>query len=148
MFSTFFNAVEESEVAAPRCDVLFIYCDITAVGAVAGSELGLREIIRDSGATVVVVASDNSGDHYAASGRQRAPYGTANLAMKIDRRGPAFPVFYRSLFEYMSQGVSMPMAWVKIAPQAPGRDHPACPSAICSLERGHVTFGSPIGFAG
>jgi hypothetical protein len=146
--STFFHVVEESEVAVPECDVLFVYCDFTADGAIAGSEAGIREMIRDSGAMVVVVASDNSADHYIASGRQRPPYGTANLAMTIDRRGPAFPTFYARLFDYMSQGVTMPMAWVKIAPQIPGRDHLDCPGAICALERGHVTFGSPIGFNG
>src|SRR5258708_36052390 len=46
---------------APQCDVLFMYCDIAADGRIQGSDSGLREFIRDSGASVVVVASENGG---------------------------------------------------------------------------------------
>jgi len=145
--STFFLSVEQSEGVVPSCDVLFLYCDLTPDGAVIASESSFREIIRDSGATVAVVASDNSGDRYIAAGKP-APYGMANLAMTIDRRGNAFPSFYKRLFDYMSQGISMPVAWVKIAPQIPGMDHQDCPGGIFSCERGQVTFGSPIGFTG
>jgi hypothetical protein len=145
--STFFSSIDESEATVPSCDVLFLYCDLTADGAVAGSESSFREIIRDSGATVVVVASDNSAEHYMAAGKLAA-YGMVNLAMTIDRKGEAFPSFYKRLFDYMSQGISMPVAWVKIAPQIPSAAHQSCPSAICSLERGQVEFGSPIGFTG
>ena len=96
--SAFFLSVEESETAGPSCDVLFLYCDFKPDGTVVASESGFREIIRDSGATVVVVASNNSADRYIAAGKP-APYGTANLAMTIDRRGDVLPSFYKRLFD-------------------------------------------------
>jgi hypothetical protein len=119
---------------------------LTADGSVLNSQSGFREIIQNSGAAIVIVASQNPAEHYIATGKPTA-YATANLAMTMDRRGEAFPTFYKRLFDLMSQGVSMPVAWVKIAPQVPGSEHDDCPGAICRMERGQVTFGSPIGFA-
>jgi len=70
----------------PQCDVLFLYCDIAPDGRIQGSNSGLREIIRDSGASVVVVASENGGDSYVAAGKKRE-YGRANLVLTMQRRG-------------------------------------------------------------
>jgi hypothetical protein len=71
------------DLAAPRCDVLFLYAELTAEGDVLGSARGLREIIRDGGAKVVVVASANPSGHYIRAGKQKS-YGQANLVMTLD----------------------------------------------------------------
>jgi hypothetical protein len=123
----------------PQCDVLFLYCDIAADGRIQGSESGLRELIRDSGASVVVVASENGGDAYIAACKNKR-YGRANLVMTMQRRGYVFPAFFVRLFSDMKAGVSMPVAWVKLAPQIPGREHVDCPATIFTCERGQIAF--------
>jgi len=123
----------------PKCAVLFLYCDVEHDGRIRGSTKGLRELIRDSGAAVVVVASENEGDAYVAAGKQTG-YGRANLVMTLQRNGSVFPSFFARLFTDMKRGVPMPVAWVKLAPQIPGHDHPDCPGTIFACEAGQVAF--------
>jgi hypothetical protein len=66
-------------------------------------------------------------------------YGHANLVMTLDRKGGAFPGFFRRLFSAMFEGASMPVAWARLAPQhAPA--HADAPETIFAAERGQVTF--------
>jgi hypothetical protein len=123
----------------PQCDVLFMYCDIEADGRISGLESGLREVIRDSGASVVVVASENGSDSYIAAGKNKR-YGRANLVMTIQRRGDLFPAFFVRLFSEMKAGVSMPVAWSKLAPQIPEHKHADCPATIFTCELGQIAF--------
>ena len=41
----------------------------------------------------------------------------------------------------MLAGTSMPLAWVKLAPQVP-EQRPDIPATICLMEAGHIAFGS------
>ena len=134
-----FSSVEISEFVTPRCDVLFAYCDLTADGYASGSGSSLREIVRDSGTAVVVVASENPQEGIIAA-TKKTGYGHANLAVTLQRKGPAFSSFYRRLFEAMAQGTTMPVAWVRLAPQIPGYDHPDCPSGFFLCEAGQIAF--------
>src|SRR5665213_1004194 len=104
-----FAEVQAIDLAALKCDVLFLYAELTVEGAVLGSARGLREIIRDSGARVVVVAAANPSAHYIRAGKQK-PYGQANLVMTLDRHGDAFGRFFLALFSKMKRGVPMPSA--------------------------------------
>lgn len=131
---------DQTSEGVPACDILFLYCDIELNGKIQNSTDGLREIIRDSGAVIVVVASENHGESYIAAGKDKG-YGKANLVMTLERNGNVFPTFFRKLFSEMKNGVSMPVAWVKLAPQIPGQDHLDCPGTIFSCEAGQVTFG-------
>ena len=124
----------------PQCNVLFLYCDVGLDGNILGSKVGLREVIRDSGASVVVVASENEGNAYIAAGKNTG-YGKANLVMTLQRKGDAFPKFFAHLFADMKKGIPMPSAWVKLAPQIPGHDHPTCPGTIFACEAGQIAFG-------
>lgn len=134
-----FSSIQESATAPPLCDVLFIYCDIGPEGEIAGTTATLRDIIRNSGARVVVVASDNSDASYIASAKKKG-YARVNLVMTLDRRGAVFSSFFRRLFEQMRDGTSMPMAWVKLAPQIPGHDHVDSPGTIFVAGAGHISF--------
>lgn len=134
-----FTSSVESSDTPPACNVLFLYCHVEPSGSIRGSSRGLREIIRDSRAAVVVVASENTGDSYIAAGKQRG-YGHANLVMALDRRGDIFPKFFQRLFTEMKHGVSMPVAWVKLAPQAPRAEHADCPGTIFACEVGQLAF--------
>lgn len=134
-----FDSVLESQREVPHCDVLLIYCDLQANGRIHNSSEGLREIIRDSGASVVVVASENEGEGYIAAA-QHKDYGLANLVMTVERNGKCFPRFFHDLFAQMKRGVTMPVAWVTLAPQIPGRVQEDCPVTIFACELGQVAF--------
>jgi len=135
----FGKPVEARNGVPPKCDVLLIYARLTAAGKVEHSDLGIREIVRDSGATVALVASPNSAEAYIA-GTPRTGYGRANLVMTLDRRGKTFPTFFARLFKLMFAGTTMPVAWVQLAPQIPGQDHADAPETIFAAEAGQVAF--------
>ena len=137
--TSFFATIAETTKSAPSCDVLLVYCDFDSDGNVIGSTLGLREIVRDSGAKIVIVASENSGGKCVKAARTTG-FGKANLVLTINRKGTAFATFFKRLFGDMANGVSMPNAWVKLAPQIPGRDHPDCPDSFFACEIGPVTL--------
>lgn len=105
-----FSSSFESSTDPPKCDVLFIYCEIKDDGAIGSHPRTLREIIRDSGAAIVVVATANITAAYMAAGKKQK-HGAANLVMTLDRRGPGFGNFFRHLLTLMKNGVSMPVAW-------------------------------------
>jgi hypothetical protein len=134
-----FGKAAQSTDTSPACDVLFIYARIKNSGAVDGSKGGLREIVRDSGASVVVVAIENSVDAYIA-GAPKKPYGSTNLVMTLERRGTRFPMFFARLFKMMFAGETMPVAWAKLAPQIPGAEQEDTPGTIFAAEAGQVTF--------
>lgn len=134
-----FDEVRVVNLTTLACDVLFLYADLTAEGAVLGSDRGLREIIRDSGAKVVIVASANPSGHYIKAGKQK-PYGQANLVMTLDRHGKGFGRFFSELFSKMKRGASMPSAWIELNPQVPGREQSDCPDAIFACEIGPLVF--------
>jgi hypothetical protein len=138
-FQPLFAAMEESNVSPPVCDVLMIYACVEADGKIAGSADGLREIIRQSGASIVVVASENEGKSYAAAGRSSG-YGQANLVLTLRRKGVAFTQFFTQLFSRMRKGKSMLLAWVELAPQIPGATHENCPESIFAAEISHIVF--------
>ena len=124
----------------PTCDVLFIYARVRPDGTLEHANRGLRELIRDSGAVVVVVASENPGQAYIA-GAATKPYGQANLVMTLNRNGEGFHRFFASLFSKMAAGVSMPVAWVQLAPQHPNAQANDLPGTIFACEAGQVAFG-------
>src|SRR5262245_20480065 len=67
-----FNEVNASTHEVPRCQLLLLYCTLARDGTVSNTELGLREIIRDAAAPVVIVATPNSGASYTAACRPRS----------------------------------------------------------------------------
>ena len=123
----------------PFCDVLFLYCDIDSNGGIGNGSGTLRDLIAKLRAPLVVVASENSGDAYIASTKGQT-HGRANLVMTLSRRGEAFPTFFVQLFKDMKKGTSMPMAWVKQAPQGPTKKHESLPSTIFACEAEQLVF--------
>jgi hypothetical protein len=61
--------------------------------------------------------------------------------MTLSRQGAAFPPFFAQLFTDMKRGVSMPVAWVKLAPQGPVKEQDKLPSTIFACEAGQMVFG-------
>lgn len=134
-----FYSVKESTLETPRCDVLLIYAAVGMDGSLKGTDSTLRQIIFDSGAKIVVVANENDPAHYNLSLKQPGD-GRANIVLTIDRRGLIFASFLNRLFEIMAKGISMPVAWVRLAPQRSEEDHPDCPSTVFLCEAGSVVF--------
>jgi hypothetical protein len=130
---------QQSSADPPLCDVLFLYCDIGLNGDIENYSGNLRDVIQTSGAKVVVVASENRGEAYIASIKAKT-HGLANLVMTIARKEAAFPKFFSRLFEDMKKGVSMPMAWVKLAPQGPVKEHANLPEMFFVCEAGQMVF--------
>jgi hypothetical protein len=138
-----FSGCLESAGDLPVCDVLMIYATIRPDGLIQNASQSLRELIYKSHAPIVVVATENSAQSYIAAGK-RPGAGKANLVMTMKRNGLIFPNFFKELFGMMYRGVSMPMAWVKLAPQIPGKEHDNVPGTICAMEVTHVIFKSVV----
>ena len=132
-----FTSLEESTNVVPKCDVLFLYATLSEGGTLQKTDRDLRITIRDSGAKIVVVATENTNPKPS---KDKPTYGRANLVITGSRNGASFPRFFRELFTRMKKGQSMPMAWVRIAPQGPNSKHSDCPSTICLMEAGAVSF--------
>ena len=140
VLSPLFKASHASTDMVPSCEVLFLYCTLDAQGKILGNAKSIRDLIKNAGAYVAVVASENSPDSYIKAMGTRNDW-HANIALVIDRKADKLALFFRRLFEAMFKGRSMLMVWVELAPQIPGQDHPDAPGTIMAAEAGHVTFG-------
>jgi len=129
----------ESDGDTPTCDVLMIYATIETNGTIQNASHNLREIIEQARAPIVVVATENDAPSYIAASK-RPGLGRANLVMTLKRNGEALASFCKDLFGMMQRGVTMPMAWVKLAPQIPGMNHQKVPETICAMEVTHILF--------
>lgn len=138
IFDNVFHSVDET----PTCDVLFVYCALKEDGAIVGSDVRLPKIISTSCAMIAVVARENSAMAYVAALKNDAGQVqiSENLVLTLNRRGEAFGRFFHRLFTLMRDGKSMPVAWVKLAPQNPNREQPENPDAIFDAGAGQVYF--------
>ena len=105
----------------PTANILFVYAQLNENGTIRGVDRsGIRQIAQATSAAIIVVASPNSPDSYFNSAKLDGPK-RANLVLTLDRKGAAFPNFFHALFTKMRDGenMTMPMAWVQLAPQAP-----------------------------
>jgi len=134
-----FQSSQTSADAVPGCEVLFVYCVLDPRGKVVGSELGIRELIKKAGAYIGVVASGNDPDSCINAMHGRNDW-NANTVLIIDRKDDKTPTFFMRLFEAMFNEKSMLTAWIELAPQIPGHDHPDAPGSIMAAEAGHLVF--------
>ncbi len=126
-------------------DIVHLFSEVSPVGLItdgAGTTLtGTRliEVCCDSDVKLLWVASENSADGYIKGFNLGGKH--INLVMTINRNGSKFSSFLDSLLSRMSQGETMPAAWVAIAPQGP-RDppHQELPATIFAAGRGGVRF--------
>ena len=136
-----FAGVLTSYREPPHCDVLFVYCRLTAAGKIEGDpNCCFRDLVRDSGARLVVAASDNSIAACTAALKPTG-YGKANLIVTFERKGKAFPLFFGRLFASMAKGKSMLFTWIKLSPQIPNRGDSERPTTLMIAELGHLKFG-------
>lgn len=88
-FAEVFPVPKESSDDPPRCDVLLVYGDLDEGGRIKGCARGLREIIREADAKVVLASENDVQSCTQATARK--PYGQANLVITFAHRGDAFP---------------------------------------------------------
>lgn len=117
LLSPLFALSEERIENPPRCDVLMIYCDIKSDGSILGSDEGLKKFIQDSGAKIVVVATDNNNEAYVAT--MKNGVGLVNFVGTFERQGKAFGQFYCKLFREMFLGVPIRKALEMVYSQHP-----------------------------
>ena len=139
ILSPLFKSSQSSTNVVPKCEVLFIYCRVDDQGKIVGRPESIRDLIKQAGAYVAVVASENNPNSYIKALGPRKDW-SANIVLVIDRKADKLALFFRRLFEAMFSGRSMLMAWVELAPQIPGQDHPDTPASIMAAEAGHVVF--------
>jgi len=121
-------------------EIVHLFAKVTEHG-VGSSTMTGTELIQKSvafGTKLFWIASSNDGNSYI---KQFKLKGTGlNLVMTINRRGDKFPAFLRDLLGEMKSGASMPIAWNRIAPQIPNREHPDAPESIFFCGLGQVRF--------
>jgi len=126
--------------SAPRCDVLFLYASVGEDGSIHGTATStLRQLAADAGASILVLASNNTGEHVTAAAKRDGPK-QASLVLTLNRGGENFAKFFHELFAQMISGKAMPVAWVAIAPQHESVMPANVPSTIFIPEGGAVSF--------
>lgn len=134
-----FRTVFEWKWEPKECDILFLYCNLERNGDVENYWGSLGQIFDRSKAKIVVIATNNHPKSYAAAGK-RADLGGVNLVMTIERNGERFADFFKCLFQNMLNGISMPSAWVELAPQRQQLPHTGTPETIFSCGAGSLVI--------
>lgn len=141
-FGNIFQNVQVDGDALQRCNVLFLYADLQT-----GSQgRRFRDIVGKFGAHIAVLASELSpallSDREFTNGLSEAHAWPANIVITLNRNGHYFGRFFHQLFSLMRTGLSMPMAWVELAPQGPPEmQRKDIPATLCLLQAGHIAFG-------
>ena len=91
---------------------------------------------------LLILAGSNPADNYMrAFDKKRQPKGLRlNQVLTLDRKGGNFPAFLEGLFRRVSSGLSIPKAWVELAPQHEGAGHDNLPETIFLAGRGSVAL--------
>ena len=137
--TTFVNIDELMKAITRGYDAVHLLCDVSASGAIGGTEITGTELIESccaSNVKLLWIASSNAAEGYLKGFKARGK--RLNLVMTVNRQGPKFSSFLEKLLARMSHGDAMPVAWKELCPQVPGRGHPDSPAAIFFAGRGSV----------
>jgi hypothetical protein len=139
VFGPLFKHIQVSDKLPPRCEVLFIYCNVKAQGDASTPLSTPRDLIKAAGAYIAVFASENDSNAYIKCVGKRTDWG-ANIVMVLERNSDKFALFFSRLFAEMFEGRSMLLAWGDLAPQGPSAKHGDLPRTVLAAEVGHITF--------
>ncbi len=125
-------------------DIVHLLASVADDGTVGGSfGIQVLEGLSKAGAKLVVFASENPVENYVAAfpPKQRIGFVEPNLVLTLERKGENFVKFFGSLFGLMAKGRTMPMAWVKMAPQGgDSRRMQELPETIFEANLGQIKF--------
>jgi hypothetical protein len=128
----YFADVRRSDDVPPVCDVLLLYGELNSSGALKNSPKSAEEIVRDAGASIVIFAINNPPDNYATI--MKASLGSVIIIATFDRRQWRFASCMAKIFEQMkNDGITLPHAWINIAPQHSGAVHEDLPKLFCKF---------------
>jgi hypothetical protein len=102
-------------------EVIHLFCDVTADGEITGGqgrELSATDLIDGcckSGVKLLWIASDNKPEAYVKGFKPAKK--PLNMILTIERKNSRFPAFLEGLLRKMSQGETLPVSWVSLAPQ-------------------------------
>lgn len=126
-------------------DIVHLFCEIDKDGNLIGENDSrlkgglLLEACSKANVKLLVIANNNPSSYIKAFTGANTPQSLRlNLVMTLDRKGDNFPTFLESLLQRMSKGMTMPMAWVELAPQIPGKPQANMPDTMFSAGRGEV----------
>ncbi len=121
-----------------RFSILHLLVHVDADGTIVGTYVD--DVLRacaEIGVKLVIFASENDPDVYISHFKR----GGFNLVMTIDRYGEKFPTFLDALLGKMAAGMTMPSAWVELAPQTEhASEHDNLPGCIVSAGLPDATF--------
>lgn len=129
-------------ISGKTFDIVHLFADVKPNGTIQdASGYQFLESLSQAETKLVLFASDNTGESYIAfypkdNDRNIKPM---NAVMTLERKGDLFPEFFKSLFGFMASGDTMPLAWVKLAPQNPHIEHNT-PNTFFSAGFGAVKF--------
>jgi hypothetical protein len=124
-----------------RYDIVHVLTPVTVDGRIGDSEISGTELIQQAALNntkLLWIASSNDPKGYIKG--FKANGNKLNVVMTVDRRGDCMSNFIGKLLHEMQSGLSMPVAWNKIAPQIPGPEHPDAPATIFYCGLGQVRF--------
>jgi len=127
-----FSRIQQlSEAINRRYDIVHLLCDVSGEGEIRDAESNslvaddLVEKCVRTNVKLLWLASDNGGKAYMDNFHLKGK--PLNVVMTIDRKGSSFPEFLEKLLFRMFYGDTVPVAWVDLAPQIPGLNHPNLP---------------------
>jgi hypothetical protein len=122
-------------------DIVHVLTVVAPDGTIGKGEMTGTELIEratQSGTKLLWIGTGNDAEGYIKGFK---PNGNRlNLVMTIDRRENRHSDFIEKLFLEMQSGLSMPVAWNRIAPQIPGKQHPDAPYTIFYSGIGQIRF--------
>jgi len=127
--------------ASDHYDILDVFVDVNSdglLGKSAHSGTELVEIATTAGTKLLWIANGNSPGGYIKNFKAKGK--SINLVMTISRDGAKFPNFLHSLLGEMKYGATMPVAWNRLAPQIPGKEHTDAPTSIFFCGLGQARF--------
>lgn len=117
-------AAPHASGTVPRCEVLLVYADVKDDGALEGTVLRLADLVAQSGARYVILASPNRPRALAkASAGLRAPL---DVVMTQHRQDGAFTALLGRIFSVArTERVPLAVAWERLRAEHPVPEDPA-----------------------
>jgi hypothetical protein len=123
-----------------KYDIVHVLTSVTVDGRIGDSNISGTELVETAvldDTKLLWIASSNDAQGYINGFKLNR--NRLNLIMTVDRRGDCLSTFIEKLLDEMQSGLSMPVAWNKIAPQQ-SKEHLDAPVTIFYCGLGQVRF--------
>lgn len=127
-----------------NCQVLHLYADLNDKGKIEdpnGTSADFADFVNtvsEAKIPFLIFAKDIPPTNFGASPDDLT--NSPNVVVTLSRKGEAFGNFFKSVFEQVSKGKSMPVAWKNIAPQDPEASHENMPDMLALMSEEQVAL--------